>query len=229
MFNSLFKHGLNTLKYFCVAFTICSLTVMFTPVSQQLAKYLEIEPVYKKSDVIIVLSGGAYSDGALTTSSNERILQGINLFKMGYAPKLIVVGSTINSVTRKIADAFTESSDDSRIDIVDSLVMKNIAINLGVHEKDIIIDTSSTHTYDNIKKALYLMRKNNLITGLIVSSDTHMFRVMKVAKKLGINILPAHTANYSAFRVGAMDRMCLFYETVWEFMGLGIYSVKGWI
>ncbi|MDP2682487.1 MAG: YdcF family protein [Deltaproteobacteria bacterium] len=229
MFDSFIKYIFRAVKYFCAAFTTGALIIMFTPVSNQLANLLEIEPTYKKADVIIVLAGGAYQGGTLTTSSNERILQGINLFKMGYAPKLMIVGSSINSTTRKFTDAFAESSDDSRISTIDSMVMKDLAVRLGTDENDIIIEKTSTHTYENIKKAMFLMKENNLKTSLLVSSGTHMYRVARIAKKMGLNFMPAHAPNYTIYRVGAMDRLRLFDETIWEFMGLGIYWIKGWI
>ncbi len=229
MFIRLIKYGFKAFKYFCAAFTTGALIVMFTPMSNQLANLLEIEPNYKKADVIIVLAGGAYQGGTLTTSSNERILQGINLFKMGYAPKLMLVGSSINTTAKKMRDAFAESSDDSRISTVDSMVMKNLAVRVGIDENDIIIETTSTHTYENIKKAISLMQENNLKTSLLVSSGTHMYRATRVAKNLGMNFSPAHAPNYTGYRTGAMDRLGLFYETSWEFIGLGIYKIKGWI
>lgn len=223
------KYTLKAFKYFCIVFTTGALIVMFTSVSNQLANLIEIEPNYKKVDVIIVLAGGAYPDGTLTTLSNERILQGVKLFKMGYTSKLMIVGSSINSAAKKVTDAFAESQDDSRIDTVDSLVMKNLAVRLGVAEKDIIIDTASTNTYENIKKAMLLMKENNLTTSLLVSSGTHMYRVTRIAKKIGLNFMPAHAPNYNNYRTGAMDRLCLFYETTWEFIGMSIYKIKGWI
>lgn len=229
MFDSFIKYIFRAVKYFCAAFTTGALIIMFTPVSNQLANLLEIEPTYKKADVIIVLAGGAYPGGTLTTSSNERILQGINLFKMGYAPKLMIVGSSINSTTRKFTDAFAESSDDSRISTVDSMVMKDIVVRIGLSEKDIIIETTSTHTYENLKKAAALMQENNLKTSLLVSSGIHIYRVIRIAKNLGMNFLPAHVPNYTDYRTGAMDRLGLFYETSWEFIGLSIYKIKGWI
>ena len=229
MFVSFIKYIFRAVKYFCAAFTAGALIVMFTPVSNQLANLLEIEPNYKKADVIIVLAGGAYQGGTLTTSSNERILQGINLFKMGYAPKLMLVGSSINTTAKKMRDAFAESSDDSRISTVDSMVMKDLAVRLGIDENDIIIEITSTHTYENLKKAVALMQENNFKTSLLVSSGIHMYRVIRIAKNMGMNFSPAHASNYTTYRVGAMDRLRLFDETTWEFMGLGIYWVKGWI
>ncbi len=229
MFIRLIKYGFKVFKYFCAAFTTGALIVMFTPVSNQLANLLEIEPTYKKADVIIVLAGGAYPDGTLSSLSTERILHGIKLFKMGYAPKLMLVGSSINTTAKKMRDAFAESSEDSRISTTDSLVMKNLAVRLGIGENDIIIETASTHTYENIKKAVSLMKENNLKTSLLVSSGNHMYRVARIAKKLGMDFLPAHAPNYTTYRVGVIDRLRLFDETTWEFMGLGIYWIKGWI
>lgn len=229
MFGSFIKYIFRAVKYFCAAFTTGTLIVMFTAVPNQLANLLDIEPTYKKADVIIVLAGGAYPDGTLSSLSNERIIQGISLFKMGYAPRLMIIGSSINSTTRKFTDAFAESSDNSRISAVDSMVMKDLAVRIGIRENDIIVERTSTHTYENLKKAAALMQENNLRTSLLVSSGIHIYRVSKIAKNLGMNFSPAHAPNYTIYRTGAMDRLNLFYETSWEFMGLIIYKIKGWI
>lgn len=229
MFGSFIKYIFRAVKYFCAAFTTGVLIIMFTPVSNQLANLLDIEPTYKKADVIIVLAGGAYPDGTLSSLSNERIIQGISLFKMGYAPRLMIIGSSINSTTRKFTDAFAESSDNSRISAVDSMVMKDLAVRIGIRENDIIVETTSTHTYENLKKAAALMRENNLRTSLLVSSGIHIYRVSRIAKNLGMDFSPAHASNYTIHRTGAMDRLNLFYETSWELMGLIIYKTKGWI
>lgn len=229
MFDSCTKYIFRAVKYFCAAFTTGALIVMFTAVPNQLANLMEIKPTYKKADVIIVLAGGAYPDGTLSSLSNERIIQGISLFKMGYAPRLMIIGSSINSTTRKFTDAFAESSDNSRISTVDSMLMKDFAVRIGIRENDIIAETTSTHTYENLKKAAALMHENNLRTSLLVSSGIHIYRVSRIAKNLGMNFSPAHAPNYTIYRTGAMDRLNLFYETSWEFMGLGIYWVKGWI
>ena len=229
MFGSFIKYIFRAVKYFCASFTTGALIVMFTAVPNQLANLIEIKPTYKKADVIIVLAGGAYPDGTLSSLSNERIIQGISLFKMGYAPRLMIIGSSINSTTRKFTDAFAESSDNSRISAVDSMVMKDLAVRIGIRENDIIVETTSTHTYENLKKAAALMHENNLRTSLLVSSGIHIYRVSRIAKNLGMNFSPAHTPNYTIYRTGAMDRLNLFYETSWEFMGLIIYKIKGWI
>lgn len=219
----------KTFICFCVFFTLFIMAVMFTPIANIMAGLLEIEPKYENADVIVVLAGGIYPDGTLGGCSKERVLQAVSLYKMGYARKMMIIGSTILNGPKKLADAFTESTDDFKSDVVDSIAMKDIAVKLGVQKEDILIDTTTTHTFENIKKAISMMKENNFKTALLVTSDTHMYRSMHVAKKNGFNFIPAHAPNYSQYMVSSMDRINLFYETMWEFVGLGIYKIRGWI
>lgn len=219
----------KTFICFCVFFTIFIMVVMFTPVANIMAGFLEIEPVYKKADVIVVLAGGIYPDGTLSSCSKERVLQAVSLYKAGYARKMMIIGSTILNGPKKLADAFTESTDDFKPDVVDSIAMKDTAVRLGVQKEDILIDTATTHTFENIKKAISMMKENNFKTCLLVTSDMHMYRATNAANKMGFNFIPAHAPNYSQYMVSSMDRLNLFYETMWEFVGIGIYKVRGWI
>ena len=122
-------------------------------------------------------------------------------------------------------DAFAESSDDSEIDTIDSMVMKDLAVRVGIGEKDIIIETASTHTYENLKKAMSLIQGNNFKTSLLVSSGTHMYRVVRVAKKLGMDFIPAHAPNYNNYRVVTIDRIILFmrlHGNLWDWVSTGL-------
>lgn len=215
--------------YFCVLFTVFAMLIMLTPIANIMAGFLEIEPKYEKADVIVVLAGGIYPDGTLSNASKERMLQAVALYKIGYAPKMMIIGSSILNGSKKLADAFTESVDDFKADVIDSVAMKNTAAKLGVKKEDILIDTATTHTFENIKKAIFMMKENNFKTALLITSDTHMYRSIHVAKKNGFNFIPAHAPNYSRYMVSSMDRLVLFYKTTWEFVGIGIYRVRGWI
>ncbi|MBI5893482.1 MAG: YdcF family protein [Deltaproteobacteria bacterium] len=165
---------------FCVLFTVFVMVIIFTPIANIMAGFLEIEPKYEKADVIVVLAGGIYPDGTLSSFSKERMLQAVALYRMGYAPKMMIIGSSILNGSKKLADAFTESTDDFKVDVVDSIAMKNAAIKLGVKKEDILIDTATTHTFENIKKAISMMKENNFKTALLVTSDTHMYRAIHV-------------------------------------------------
>lgn len=229
MLYQMIKKARKIFVYFCVLFTVFVMVIVFTPIANIMASILEVEPKYEKADTIVVLAGGIYPDGTLSSFSEERILQAVSLYKMGYASKMIIVGSSILNGPKKLADAFTESADDLKADVIDSIAMKNTAIKLGVKKEDILIDTTTTHTFENIKKAISMMEENNFKTGLLVTSDMHMYRATNAAKKMGFNFIPAHAPNYSQYMNSSMDRLNLFYETMWEFVGIGIYKIKGWI
>lgn len=197
--------------------------------SNILARTLVVEASVEKSDVIFVLGGGAYPNGVLGGSSNERFIHGMLLYKGGYGKELVFVGGSITSVASKLTHTFTRSEDPSSIDVTESAIMYDSAIRLGLSEASMHLDRDSTHTYSNVVFAQEFMKDKALKSCLLVSSSTHMYRVMSVASKLGLPCSPAPVADYTPFRRSALDRLALLREVLWEYAGLAIYKVYGYI
>ena len=107
--------------------------------------------------------------------------------------------------------------------------MYDNAIRLGLSEASIHLDRDSTHTYSNVVFAQEFMKDKVFKSCLLVSSPTHMYRVMSVASKLGLSCRAAPVADYTPFRRSAIDRVALLREVLWEYAGLAIYKVYGYI
>ena len=206
------------------------LSILFTPLANWLASFLEVKSKYCKADVIMVLSGSMYPDGSLNSLTNERLMQGINLYRQKRAPKLMFVGASILAPTKSFIHATFDPDQTSGLaDVDDASQMKKTAVQIGVPEIDIILDTTSTHTYENIRNAKQLMEQNGFQSCLIVTSGTHGYRVRKVAQELGLNFSPAFVPNYDHCRIGASDRFALFQSTLREFVAIVIYKMRGWV
>ena len=182
-----------------------------------------------KSDVIIVLGGGAYENGVLGAPSNERLLRGLLLYKSGYAPIVIFTGGAITSASTKILHTLSASDDRSAIDAPEAAVMYDTAVALGIPESVMTVDGRSTNTRENLKDVKELMQKNGHKTCLIVTSSTHITRAMLIAKKLGMDCAPAPVKDTTPLRRSAMDRLTLFHSVLWEYAGLALYKVYGYI
>jgi uncharacterized SAM-binding protein YcdF (DUF218 family) len=212
-----------------VVFTITVLIIMFTPLSNYMARTLIVAPEFKKTDLIAVLGGGAYVNGVLGGASNERLIQGMILYREGYAPEIIFSGGTIIKPSKKVLHTILKSEDTSLIDVVEAAIMKDVSLKLGIPEQDVAVDAASTHTYGNIKGIKDYMAARGLKTCLIVTSPTHMYRSYRVTQKLGLDCYPAPVRDYTWHISSAVGRLGLFRAVLWEYAGLVVYRFYGYI
>ncbi|MBI5561913.1 MAG: YdcF family protein [Deltaproteobacteria bacterium] len=220
---------IKILKWFSFVSTACGLIVVYTPAANVMARPLIVDERLAKSGVIVVLGGGAYENGALGAASNERLIRGLLLYKNGWAPAVIFSGGSINAASTKIIHTITASDDKSAISASEAAIMRDTALTLGVPEKDTAVDALSTNTYENMKDVKGYMETRGIKTCLIVTSPTHALRSMLVAERLGMSCSPAPVADYTALRRSAIDRLSLFHAVVWEYAGLALYKVYGYI
>lgn len=113
------------------------------------AFYLSPQDPLQKSDVIVVISGGQ------TSSRAER---GIELYKQGYAPKLIFSGAAIG----------TGPSNARQ--------MRQQALRAGVPDQDILTDEIAETTYQNAVKTKSIVDQLSAKQILLVTSPYHQRR-----------------------------------------------------
>lgn len=87
----------------------------------------------------------------LLGGDKERAPYGAKLFKSNYSDKIIFSG--VGTITNKQA------------------------VELGIAQKDIILEDKSTTTYENAKFSRDIMLQNNFTSAIVVSSPYHMRRV----------------------------------------------------
>ena len=147
-----------------------------------------------KSDVAIVLGAGT-KDGELSPIFKERINHSIYLYKKGVVDKIIFTGG--------IGKGQMQS---------DSKIAKSYALNMKVHEKDILIEEKSLYTIENIIEAKRIMDSVELETALLVSDPIHMKRSIMLANYYNIKSKssPTQTTMYKSF-IPKMKQ--LIYET----------------
>lgn len=115
----------------------------------------------------------------------ERVETTVKEYKNKRFEKIIFMGG-VNGV-----------SNQNHEDIAEAIKMKDLAIKLGVNEEDILIDTTSNNTFENVDNALLLIKQElptiNNIT--IITSEFHLKRCYAILKKklpfLEITMIPA--------------------------------------
>lgn len=129
---------------------------------------------------MLVLGGGHISDAELPITSQinnislVRLIEGIRIYRKHTGSKLILSGG---------------SGFDP---IPNAKIMANIAMELGVNEKDIIVESKSKDTKDEAKLIKPIVDNKPFI---LVTCASHMHRSILMFKKLGMNPIPAPTGH----------------------------------
>jgi uncharacterized SAM-binding protein YcdF (DUF218 family) len=137
-----------------------------------------------KADAAIVLGAAAWGDEP-SPVFRERINHAIELYKKGDIHTIIFTGGI---------------GDNNHL--AEAIVGKRYAMANGVREADILIETESRSTYDNIKNALAVAISQKLSKFLIVSDPFHLKRAVLMARDLGMDAHPSATptTRYRSFR-----------------------------
>ena len=151
----------------------------------------------RPSDAAIVLGAAIRADKP-SPVFRERINHAVNLYKQDKIKVLIFTGGIGKG----------QSSSEAE-------VAKKFAINKGVSAENILIETRSTITFENLTEAKALLAANGLETVLLVSDPLHMKRAMKMADDLNINAVssPTPTSLYKSWpvRMKFLMREIFFY------------------
>jgi uncharacterized SAM-binding protein YcdF (DUF218 family) len=196
-------------------------------------RYLPLETI-PKAEAIVVLGGSTH---AATTprpwvevsEAGDRVLYGVKLYKDGKAPLLVFSGGRIDW-----KEGGPPEADD----------MTQIALVMGVPANAILQEGTSLNTYENAVNVKALLRAQDIRTVLLVTSAMHMPRAMAIFQKQGINAIATPTdywvsqGNFQENRSfqGSLlnllpdtEALHFFTRALKEYIGLGIYRLKGWL
>lgn len=119
----------------------------------------------EKPDCILVLGAKVRPSGQPSKMLRDRMDKGIELYKAGAAPKIIMSG------------------DHGREDYDEVNLMKQYAIDAGVPSEDIFMDHAGFATYDSMYRGKYVFGVERMI---IVTQKYHVYRSIYIAEQLGI-------------------------------------------
>ena len=211
-------------KFLKFAFILSSiyLLMFYTPLFWYLASPLKISQLPKKADCIVVFAGGVGESGNAGQGYEERVGYAVELYKEGYARNLIFSSGYMY--------VFEEP-----------LVMKALAVSLGVPENAIILEDRASGTYENVKFTEEILSKNGWEEILLVSSPYHMRRVALVFNKIAKNIKAKYVPIKNSFYYSHPNedkfgkkfikwiRLYQIKGILHEYLGILYYRWKGWI
>lgn len=137
----------------------------------------------RKADAAIVLGAAVWRDQP-SPVFKERINHAIWLYRKKMVRKIIFTGAP-----------------DSNNEAPESVVARKYAETQLVDPGDILVETSSINTMENLRNAAELGRKHRLRTFLIVSDPLHMKRAMLIARdcKIEAHQSPTRTTRYRSW------------------------------
>lgn len=125
-------------------------------------------PQRQESDVIIVLGAQVKEDGTPSEALRRRMIAALEVYREK-RQTIIVCGAQGANEPRAEGD-----------------VMRDWLIAQGVHEEDIVAETASFNTRQNLEYAKAIMEHRGLSRALIVTSDYHVARALRLCAQTGI-------------------------------------------
>lgn len=133
-------------------------------------------------DCIMVLGCGLKQDGEPTRMLRDRLDQGIALYQMGVAPKLLMSG------------------DHGRVNYDEVNKMKEYATERGIPSEDVFMDHAGFSTYESMYRAREIFQVERMV---VVTQEYHLYRAIYNAEHMGIAALgvPARQVRYGGQRM----------------------------
>jgi uncharacterized SAM-binding protein YcdF (DUF218 family) len=180
--------------------SVALIAYMAAQISER-GKLDERQPV----DAIVVL-GAAQFNGRPSDVFQARLEHAVALWDEGWADWLIVTGGKL-------------PHDDT----TEAAVARGWAIAHGVPPDRILAEDRGRTTLESLEAVRTIFRDEDLQTGLFVSDETHMLRVLRMAEDLGIRAFSSPTRTSPSDLVESRRRGAVLHEIA----GLAVYYVGG--
>ncbi len=167
---------LKAIKWFILGFFIWLAVLAFQIIS------FPVGTLNDKADIAIVLGAAVNSDKP-SPVFKERINHAVNLYKDGNIQKILFTGGKGEN------KAYAES-----------VVAKEYSSALGVLQDDIMIESESRTTKENILQSKKLLEESNLKSALLVTDPLHTKRAMMIAKDNGFIDISASATPTSLYK-----------------------------
>ncbi|MBI4342347.1 MAG: YdcF family protein [Candidatus Omnitrophica bacterium] len=177
-----------------------------------LAEPLRLSQSPQPADAIVVLAGGVGESGKAGGGYQERIKRAVDLYRTGYAPRLIVSsGYTF---------VFREAE-----------VMKELAVRLGVPEAAILLETDASNTVEHVRLTRDILQQAGWRRILLVSSPYHMRRALWTFRRQapGLTVMPTPVTGsqfYAHERGASLEQILGILQ---EYAAIVWYWWSGWV
>ncbi|MBN2453528.1 MAG: YdcF family protein [Candidatus Omnitrophica bacterium] len=217
-FLKLYKNTKRTMMKSLIAALAFYLLVFYTPIVWVLAQPLIVSDPPKKVDAIVVLGGGIGESGKVGQGYEERAEYAVELYKKGYASYIIFSSGYIHILE-------------------ETLVMKALALSLGVPENAIVLENRVSNTHDSVLFTREILDKKGWKKIILLTSPYHMLRVSKVFAKMGgdidVSYTPIPKSSFYAHKTNGIFTKKISLTQIrgimHEYLGIIYYWFKGWI
>ncbi len=230
---ALFLRNPKLKKRFLIAALATGLFFTNSFIAKEFMRMWEPEPssVYSiqiKYDAVIVLGGGIVTTNAqnktLTFRNNpDRIMQALWLYKNDKADKILISGG---------------SGSMQYPDMLESVLLRDYLIDIGVPSEDIYIDSLSNNTRENAVNSAKIL--NDSIPGgefLLITSASHMRRSIGCFRNVNLKVDPFPVDLTAGDRswywmnllLPKTDALDIWDELLHEIIGYLTYRIVGYI
>ncbi len=181
----LYRRGLKKYASIILVLTMALYLLSTSLVAERTLGSLESvyePPANPQGDAIIMLGGGALKDtpdvggiGTLCSSPSGRLLATVRLYHMLHVPVVLSGGQV-----------YEDSGPEAEI-------ARRILMDMGVPEKDILVENKSLNTRQNAVFTRPILRDNGIEHPILVTSAFHMDRSVLNFQKEGIEVVPYPT------------------------------------
>ena len=195
-----------------VSFVLLYLLLFKTFFIWFLAAPLRIDEAPHKADSIVVFGGGVGETGSPGKSTIERSRYAVELYKNGYADKII------------FSSGYTYKYNDAEN-------MRLFAISMGVPDRAIILEQKANSTYENVILSKNILEQKDYHSILLVSSLYNMRRAKLVFDKFGKDIKVFYTPVEKSQFYDRAEGLKLeqIRAIAHEYLGIIYYFLKGYI
>lgn len=127
---------------------------------------------------VAVVFGAGVRNGLPTPMLYDRVAAAADLYKAGVANKLLMSG------------------DNRFVDYNEPAVMRGVALQLGVPDRDIVLDYAGRSTYDTCYRARAIF---GLAEAILVTQRFHLYRALMACQALGVQSV-GYVADRRAYR-----------------------------
>jgi uncharacterized SAM-binding protein YcdF (DUF218 family) len=146
------------------------LITAFTPLAYRLNRWMAGPPQLVASDAIVVLGGAVSRSGVLSLESQRRTTRGIELYQLGLAPVLVLLGRGID---RGPTEAEVRAAQARRH---------------GVPAEAILTETRASTTREEAVRVKALLEPRGVRTVLLVTNAGHLARARPLFARAGFEV-----------------------------------------
>ena len=181
------------------------LIAAFTPAANRFGRWMATASDLAPSDAIVVL-GASARGGTLSDPSMRRAVAGIQLYREGLAPRIIMMGLGGEGPIRA-----------------------KLASSLGVQADEIAVEDEEPTTRDEAGRIGQLMRQQGKRSVLLVTDVIHMKRAKRLFEQQELTVHPVPT-NVGLLRAeSAGGRLTLTRTLAFELVALGYHRLFGYL